>query len=50
MLYMAHSVVKRKRPIRYDDIAAIAVLLSRGALVPMVQPADFRDLNDPASL
>jgi hypothetical protein len=37
-------------PVRYDNIATIAVLLRRGALVPMVQSADFPDLNDPASL
>ena len=35
---------------RYDNISRSQFLLSSDALVPMVQPTDFPDLNDPASL
>src|SRR5215469_14955503 len=41
---------QRKPPSRYDSIARSQFLLSSDALVPMVQPTDFPDLNDPASL
>ena len=46
----AHKRRQRKPPSRYDNISRSQFLLSSDALVPMVQPADFPDLNDPASL
>ena len=50
MVVVSQASPQRKPPSRYDNISRSQFLLSSDALVPMVQSADFPDLNDPASL